>query len=131
MREIKFRAWAKDAANRPETMWDWDTHRRTIGEWIGNQERGVTLMQYTGLLDKNGKEIYEGDILRGVGGEVAHVVYRTDVGFLGGYSFVVHGYDIPVGCFVQGDAEDTKVVCEVIGNIWEHKHLLDGSNGVS
>jgi uncharacterized phage protein (TIGR01671 family) len=56
MREIKFRAWIKDS----ERM----NYSFTILEnpYIPNDE--VVLMQYTGLKDKNGKEIYEGDIIR-------------------------------------------------------------------
>lgn len=57
MREIKFRAWQK-------------THNKMLFDWCGQlinamkepSER-IILMQYTGLKDKNGKEIYEGDII--------------------------------------------------------------------
>lgn len=63
MREIKFRAWAKGEFDE-SIMLDWETFRHSIAEWIGNEERGCVLMQYTGLEDKNGKEIYEGDIVR-------------------------------------------------------------------
>ncbi len=54
MREIKFRAWSNTAkVMHPE----WKKLDDENGEYI--------LMQYTGLKDKNGKEIYEGDVLRG------------------------------------------------------------------
>lgn len=62
MRTIKFRAWDKDRQ-----------YMSTDDYWLkgvmGNNNcttsecRGLIIMQFTGLLDKNGKEIYEGDIL--------------------------------------------------------------------
>lgn len=74
MREIKFRAWDKERKVMlpPVDVWSFgidsvekkcwsDSHQRLY--WINDD---VTLMQYTGLKDKNGKEIYEGDIVRSV-----------------------------------------------------------------
>lgn len=56
MREIKFRAW--DFKNKK--MREPDVY--VLGELIINRYDG--LMQFTGLLDKLGKEIYEGDIIK-------------------------------------------------------------------
>ncbi len=63
MREIKFRAWDKERKEMlsPERLCHFD------GELSkGVQERSpfFDLMQFTGLHDKNGKEIWEGDIVR-------------------------------------------------------------------
>ncbi len=69
MREIKFRAWYEakpeyhrgEQINRPTMLYD---------SWPGecclfaHQGQPLNLMQYTGLKDKNGREIYEGDIVR-------------------------------------------------------------------
>lgn len=80
---------------------------------------GASFMQFTGLLDKNGKEIYEGDIIKWAFVNTGELddddVYYTEV---------VEWNDC--GFFLEGGAPLTVAIddCEVIGNIHQNPELL-------
>ncbi len=77
-------------------------------------------MQFTGLKDKNGKEIYEGDIIAGVEGIYRRDARPTAITFEKG----VFGFNGT--SFSEGESELnwTTEKAEVIGNIYENPDLL-------
>jgi len=120
MREIKFRAWV----NNSEMITDFIVYRgkASINEYGDIIRLGDSiLMQYTGLKDKNGVEIYEGDIIK-LKNEWSDTCWNTLVRFNnGGFMVDVEEVDYNITCI--GFLDDDTIV-EVIGNIHEHKHLL-------
>ena len=87
-------------------------------------EDSFEVMQYTGLKDKNGKEIYEGDIFLDITspyGKECVVIFE-----LGSFGFKQHGYFRSFyGCNKRWNAQTKESKIEIIGNIYENPELLD------
>jgi len=82
----------------------------------------ATVGQYTGLHDKNGKEIYEGDIVKDSNGRVAYVTFLQQEM---GYVLVYHNNDTRLlGHRNTESSYDIDFNIEVIGNIYENPELL-------
>lgn len=127
-REIKFRGW--DSVN--EVMLPVESINFREGYVSLNEGDNsltdtlemIELMQYTGLKDKNRKEIYEGDILsiKVYSGDKVIVEGKTVVEFKDGCFGVIWGHDkafLSLNSFF-------KAKFEVIGNIYENPELLRG-----
>jgi uncharacterized phage protein (TIGR01671 family) len=132
MREIKFRAWDKEN----EEMYDVAMIDVETGEVAYTDHptgynadallEQVELMQYTGLKDKNGKEIFEGDILRDTDSEIYYVDFIRGCFYLRtNYKSFPHlGWAewLPM-CEI--DRLANPVDFEIIGNIYENPDLLE------
>ena len=82
----------------------------------------IKLMQYTGLKDKNGKEIYEGDIVKF---RIKNLIVGFDTAY-SGYYFLEN--DATAGFLMYGPFyQRNSSECEVIGNIYENPELLEES----
>ncbi len=126
MRNKKFRAWVDYDEDNKQMIYSEDNLAAFFASFDYN------LMQYTGLKDKNGKEIYEGDILKGKDGKINVVVWNDN---LSGY---ILGTWVKEGKQAKLDIETLQekiVECvyfiadedEIIGNIYANPDLLKGA----
>jgi uncharacterized phage protein (TIGR01671 family) len=126
MREIKFRRWSGPWSDGKYRM----TYSGDLRE-EGNADNftfdnGI-LMQYTGLRDKNGTEIYEGDIVR-----VTPTMVETLEPFIGVIEYRNGAFDCvridmsSLYLYPTISCDGVALEFEVIGNIYEHPHLLGG-----
>lgn len=122
-REIEFRAWCEGdhgslKFDTPHMEYDvtivdgkyadvescWDIHGTCAT---------VPLMQFTGLYDKNGVKIFEGDVIRDDNKIIREVIFET-------YLDTGSGFTTKPPTYVWWDKQ-----CEVIGNIFENPELLE------
>lgn len=147
MREIKFRAWISDASvlsdiNRIESNFEGPKWLHTLKpvdrpyefKRYGQSSKRIAahravLMQYTGLTDKNGVEIYEGDILEYISPEEDEPPRDKYVVEWFGHGFTAARWKKGAP---QRQGIDGLVDCDqdmrVIGNIYENPELLEATS---
>ena len=81
-----------------------------------------TVCQFTGFLDKNGKEIYEGDIVESISGKVGYVIFLQQEM---GYVVVWDNCDTRLGHRNRGEGYEYDGSIEVIGNIYDNPELIN------
>lgn len=124
MGEIKFRAWDRVV----KKLHEWDS----VQTWTDWWRRGdLDLIRFTGLKDRNGKEIYEGDMFGKLGGDndrPNEYEVRGQVKFDTDFSMFI--IELTNGGWMQlyeymntnGNSR------EIIGNIYENPELVHGNN---
>ena len=126
MREIKFRAWLDDrfiySDGKKEWIystpdgWEYTTEDNSGNGWVVNN-----VSQYTGLKDKNGKEICEGDIIEN--NRPIKKVKQTIEWFRGGFMLKQKGF---FGySSIELNDNDSENYYKIIGNIYENPTLLN------
>lgn len=122
-RAIKFRAWIKEEKRiveveivdtRAKTISYIEKSKITNGYYLRSMNfEEIELMQYTGIKDKNGKEIYEGDIVVNSDGDYGYVFFKD-----GAYNV---RHDVYTGYLFAWDYE-------IKGNIYENIEMLNKKN---
>lgn len=138
MRDIKFRVW-DNQHNKMTQCFDLNDFANDQDGEFGNGEFSIgwydykrsppmvdnIIMQYTGLKDKNGKEIYEGDIIQYGSYKAAEVIYSDYL-----TSFCLKFNDGKDGIYARALGQCNKRLkyidedVEILGNIYEHPELL-------
>jgi uncharacterized phage protein (TIGR01671 family) len=128
-REIKFRAWDTKVGEMFEVheLYLAD-NSNTFGKGILDEHNDfhpmdeIELMQFTGLLDKNGKKIFEGDVVR-------FWANPKDYGGYKGHNYIAAvEWDQAFLQFIFSDGHGLKdfEFLEVVGNIFKNPELLEG-----
>ncbi|MCY7133723.1 YopX family protein [Streptococcus gordonii] len=117
----KFRAWLKDDKKMidvDEIHWD-EGQLDFIGDGITFMRiaEKIVLMQSTGLFDKNGQEIFEGDILYGNDGEDFWEFVEFDEENAKWVRTDLNGYKL--------DLSENVTELEVVGNVYQNPELLE------
>jgi len=111
MRDIRFRAWN----HQFKQMALWEMIKLECNRFSFLESKDWDFMQFTGLKDKNGKEIYEGDIILRKGLEIAYEIKWINES--GGFFLVHKDMRMPLSAMYLS-------IMDIIGNIYSNPELL-------
>lgn len=122
---LRFRAWDKEFKEMVQVdalVFEEQIIKATYknGNVVKEDLKNYVLMQSTGLTDKNGKEIFEGDIIDSTDGFLTGVIeFRVSLGMF--VSYLVEYNNFERLCNIASSRK-------IIGNIWEHPELAEVSS---
>lgn len=126
MKEIKFRIWIKNENKMIKISFDNKTAKNQVVPNKSNKIYGlddIELMHYTGFKDKNGIEIYEGDIVELSRCDNNYCSLKSGEFGIVRFKFgkmMIEPENMKSCCCLMGNFSN----CLVVGNIYENKELL-------
>ncbi|EAC5039201.1 hypothetical protein J3W96_002929 [Listeria monocytogenes] len=133
MRDIEYRAFVKETKKMlPVTDLCFNETESVGVSGCGNAKctlcvdwynfDDVVLMQYTGLKDKNGKKIFEGDIVINSNGQIGYIAFLVQEA---GFVVVLKNSDYRLGHRNTNECYERATHHKIIGNIHENPELLE------
>ncbi|HEM4322831.1 TPA: hypothetical protein U1X88_001834 [Streptococcus suis] len=122
----KFRAWFGSEIYDKPVVYDGEFYLDWRDFENGKTHNGAILMQSTGLFDKNGKEIFEGDVVLENGWRKVAVSFGTqEIEENFGDKRIFQGFNL---CLGGGYPDAVMSDFEIIGNIYENPELVEVNN---
>jgi YopX protein len=113
MRERKYRVWSP----RMKHMLEWDICKNMMADLLLTESKENIPLEYTGLKDSNGKEIYESDCVSCETNNGTETFYVFWLDELGAWGLMPEQYDVNKGEFLFHYGADA---FEIIGNVFEN-----------
>ncbi len=130
MREIKFRAWnkelkiMKDEFNLFSKGKIFSIYSEAFKGYGQKFEENYEIMQFTGLLDKKGKEIYEGDVLIIVEENNSNHGFNLEIGQMIAIKWMDGGFRIIQPAYWDNEKKGYCEVCASVGYLFSENHEI-------